>query len=249
MYKNKTISLCLPCRNEAKNIPRILGNIPEYIDEIIVVSNCSTDDSIDVARKHGVVVIEDNRTQNGIGYGFAHQTAIEAATGDIVVGVDCDGTYPVEALTDIIDHMLADKIDFVSCSRYPLQEGTRIPLKLRVGVKLLNLEVRLLYGLKVKDILSGMWVFRKEAKPSVNQMAGDWNFSPQVKINAAKNTSLSFKEFPILQRARLGHSHQAYFKTGLRHAIWLLTNKLSGILRKDEAALNTSTVQEAASFE
>src|SRR4051812_2728398 len=105
MYKNKRISLCLPCRNEANHLPEVIARIPKFVDEIIVISNNSKDDTVAVAKKLNVIALEDNRTIGGIGYGFAHMTGIEHATGDIIVGADGDATYPIENLKSIIDKM------------------------------------------------------------------------------------------------------------------------------------------------
>ena len=196
--------------------------VPKFVDEIIVISNNSTDDTLKKAKELGTKALEDNRTMGGIGYGYAHMTGIKNATGDLIVGADGDATYPIEELDKIIDHMLKEKLDFVACNRYPLQKGTAIPLKLRLGVGFLNTEVRVLYGKKVNDILSGMWVFKADIRDKLNPQMGDWNICPELKINAFTNPSIKFGEYSISQHRRLGQSHQHYFKTGISHALWIL---------------------------
>jgi glycosyltransferase involved in cell wall biosynthesis len=228
MYKDRRITVCLPCRNEAGHLKEVLDKIPKFVDEIIVISNKSTDNTVGEAKKLGAKAFEDNRTIDGIGYGFAHITGIENATGDIIVGADGDATYPIEDLAKIIDHLLGSNLDFISCNRYPLQDGTKIPFKLKAGVWMLNTEVRVLYGVTIKDILSGMWVFNKKAKDSLSLTMGDWNLSPQIKINAATNSDIAFEEYSIAQHQRLGESHQNYFKTGFSHAVWILKNRFTG---------------------
>lgn len=225
MYRNKRISLCLPCRNEANHLPEVIKRIPKIVDEIIVISNNSKDDTVKVAQKLKVIALEDNRTIDGIGYGFAHMTGIERATGDIIVGADGDATYPIEDLEKVIDKLLDEKLNFISCNRYPLQPGVSIPFKLRLGVNTLNWEVRLLFGIKINDILSGMWVFDKTAKKNLNLTMGEWNLSPQIKINAATNPKIKFDEYSIAQHQRLGESHQAHFKTGFSHLRWIFKRR------------------------
>ena len=227
MYRNKKVSVCLPCRNESGHLKEVVARIPEFVDEVIVISNKSKDDTVQVAKKLGVKVFEDNRTIGGIGYGFAHMTGIKEATGDIIVGMDGDATYPIEDLASVIDHLLDNKLDFISCNRYPLQPGTKIPLKLKFGVWMLNFETQLLYGVKIKDILSGMWVFRSGVRDDLNLTMGEWNLSPQIKINAATSRSIAFQEFSIAQHQRMGESHQNYFKTGFSHATWILKNRIT----------------------
>lgn len=227
MYKNKTITLCLPCRNEAASLKRVKQIIPSIVDEVIVVSNRSTDDSLAVAHAQGFIAIEDNRADAGIGYGYAHMTAIQAATGDIIIGADCDGTYPLEQIPMIVNRLLSEEIDFISCNRYPVQDSVAIPLSLRFGVNLLNTEVRLLYGTPIQDILSGMWVFRAGVRDALALTKGDWNLSPQIKLNAATHPGIRFAEQHIPQHAREGKTHQSYFKTGFSHALWIFRNRLS----------------------
>ena len=227
MYKNLRVSLCLPCRNESNHLKEVIARVPKFVDEIIVISNNSKDDTVKVAKKLGVKVYEDNRTIGGIGYGFAHMTGIKHATGDIIVGADGDATYPIENLKQIIDYMMKEKLDFISCNRYPLQKGTKIPLLLKTGVRVLNMEVTLLYGKKINDILSGMWVFKKEIKSKLDLTMGEWNLSPQIKINAARHPEIAFAEYSIAQHQRLGESHQAHFKTGFAHLRWIFLNRLT----------------------
>ncbi|HUC96004.1 MAG TPA: glycosyltransferase family 2 protein [Candidatus Saccharimonadia bacterium] len=224
MYRNLTITLCLPCRNEGNHLNKVYKKVPKIVDEIIVISNKSTDNTIEVAKKLGVTVIEESKTLGGIGYGYAHIAGIKKATSDIIVGADGDGTYPIENLPKIIDELIDNNKDFLSCNRYPMKDGTKIPAKLKLGVWMLNTEVRLLNGIKIKDILSGMWVFRSSIRNDLKLTAGDWNLSPQIKINAATAPNIKFDEFSIAQHQRWGDSHQKYFQTGLSHANWIFKN-------------------------
>jgi glycosyltransferase involved in cell wall biosynthesis len=225
VYRNNKITLCLPCRNEANHLKDVLSRVPSFVDEILVISNKSTDDTVQVAKKLGAKAFADDRTRGGIGYGYAHMSGIEQATGDIIVGADGDATYPIENLAEIIDRLLDETLDFISCNRYPLQPGTKIPFKLRLGVWALNTEVRLLYGIKIKDILSGMWVFNKATKDKLDLTMGDWNLSPQIKLAAVRHPDIRFTEHAIVQHRRMGASHQMHFRTGFSHLFWILRNR------------------------
>jgi glycosyltransferase involved in cell wall biosynthesis len=213
MYKKHTISVIMPCRNEGAHLAVVIKRIPKWVDEIVVVSNKSTDNTVEVARKLGLTVYEENRTLGGIGYGYAHMTGIKKAKGDIIVGIDGDATYPIEDLATIIDHMDGKKLDFIACTRYPLQGDTKIPFKLQLGVQALNIATRVLYGVKLHDVLSGMWVFRKSIRSKLKLTMGDWNLSPEIKVNAAVSKAISFGEFPIVQHRREGETKQHYIKT------------------------------------
>jgi glycosyltransferase involved in cell wall biosynthesis len=221
-YRGKKISIYFPCRNEENHLSDIIQKVPSFVDEIIIISNASTDNTVDRARELGLKVFEDNRKLNGIGYGFAHMTGMKYATGDIIITADGDGTYPVDQSAKMIDLILSDKYDFISGSRYPLIDGTTIPFKLRLGVGTLNWEARLLYGYPFKDILSGMWVFSREARDNLNLEMGDWNMSPEIKIKAVQNPKVRFYEYPIPQNNRFGITKQNHLQTGFSHLFWIL---------------------------
>jgi len=162
-YRDKKISIYFPCRNEEGHLEEILKYVPDFVDEVIIVDNASKDNTYGRALELGVRAYKEDRTKGGIGYGYAHMTGMKEATGDIIITADGDGTYPIHKTKEMIDLILDDHCDFISCSRYPLIDGTTIPFKLRFGVGLLNLESRILFGYPFEDILSGMWVFSKEA--------------------------------------------------------------------------------------
>jgi glycosyltransferase involved in cell wall biosynthesis len=226
VYKSLKISVILPCRNEGGHLKEVIKKIPRIVDEIIIVSNRSTDNTVQEAKRLKLTVYEDNRAIKGIGYGFAHMTGIQKAKGDIIVGIDGDATYPIENLKEIIDHLQEQQLDFISCNRYPLKDNTKIPFLLKFGVMILNIETRMLYGIKINDILSGMWVFRKNIRTNLDLTMGDWNLSPEIKIKAAVSRSIAFGEFSIIQHKRHGETKQKYFSTGYSHAKWILLNRL-----------------------
>jgi glycosyltransferase involved in cell wall biosynthesis len=183
----------------------------------------------------GFSAYKDDRHINGIGYGFACLTALEKAKGDILAVCDGDGTYPIESLTEILDYFVSNHLDFLSCNRYPLKAGVKIPLKLQIGVNLLNLQTFFLYGIGIKDILSGMWVIRKSILPQLELSAGDWNLSPEIKINAFTNPQLKSSEYHIVQHPRYGRTKQKYLSTGLSHSTWILGRRfkfLRSLFRK-----------------
>lgn len=217
----------MPCRNECENLSVIFDMIPDFVDEVICVSNKSTDGTyeygLELMNKYPKLkMLRDDRALNGIGYGFAHLTGMDAATSDIVVCADADGTYPLEDVPSILDEMKRRNLRVVSCCRYPDKE---IPRKLQLGVKILNTEMLVFYGYVIHDSLSGMWVFDHEVIPTLKLTEGDWNLSPQVKLNGKKYLKDQFAEIKIKQKQRVGETKQNYIETGIRHALWILKNR------------------------
>ena len=231
MKKLPKISLILPCRNESAHIEHVVKDIPKSITEIVIVDNLSRDDTAKVVKKIAkgdtrVRYIAEPRQKNGIGYGFAIMCGLQSARGEWCVVADGDGTYPFSDIKPMLEFACANKLDFVSGARYPVSSGggsLPIPLKLRMGVGALNLWVRILYGHKFADILSGMMMIRRADLSRLSLDAGDWNMSPQLKLEARKN--LQAGEFHISQQDRLGKTKQNYMRTGLSHMWWIFKNR------------------------
>lgn len=228
MVKNNKISLVIPCRNEEKGLKALLPKVPPYIDEIIVVDNKSTDNTAEVAKQFNTTVVRENRTWDGIGYGFAHQKGMKIAKGDYIVSMDGDNTYPVESIGNIVNFMDENKIDFVSCNRLPLMDIKALPAMNIIGILILNLETMLLYGYYIHDILSGMWVVKKDILKKLNLTMGDWNISPEIKLAALVNKDIRFVEYHIKHFKRLaGFSKQMYWKTGINHVLYILKRRFT----------------------
>lgn len=242
MINGNTISLVIPCKNEASSLPKLLKRIPSSIDEILIIDNNSSDNTKGVAEKLGATVIVEKRTDGqGIGYGYAHQAGINAAKGSIIVTMDGDGTYPVEQIEEVVSFMLKNKFDFVSCSRFPLIHTKAISWIRKLGVAILNAEVRVLHGHPIKDILSGMWAVRKNAATKLSLKEGGWNLSPEIKLRAILHKKVKFAEFHIDHKYRTGGaSKQQIWKTGFDHLFYILAFKLHQVMSIKKTHQNSS---------
>lgn len=106
MFTNKKISLVIPCYNEEEGIKKMLAGIPFFVDEVIIVDNGSIDNTAVVAKEHRAMVIyEKNR-----GYGYACQTGLAKSTGDIVVLLDGDNSYPLSEVESLLLYLERKKL-------------------------------------------------------------------------------------------------------------------------------------------
>src|SRR5712691_9068546 len=102
MYKNFRITVVIPCLNEEEGIQKVLEALPPLVDEVIVVDNNSTDRTAEVARKRGALVVKESCR----GYGRAYKKGFSQATGDIIITLDGDHSYPVDALSYLVEAFL-----------------------------------------------------------------------------------------------------------------------------------------------
>lgn len=221
MRSSLTISAVIPAHNEADGIGDVIRNIPEYVDEIVVVDNNSTDDTANVARESGAVVVSEPMQ----GYGNALKAGMRAATGDLVVTLDGDGTYPVAEIGRLVDVVEANKLDFLSGARFPLQDKTAMSSRNQFGNEMLNVWFGILYGKFLKDSQSGMWVIRRSKLALFDLRGTSWEFSSEIKIEGIVNPNVKFAEEHIHYAPRVGKSHfhawHAAIMVGLRD-IWFL---------------------------
>ena len=102
MYKGSRITVVIPCLNEEEGIQKVLSELPDFVDEAVVVDNASTDRTADVARSMGALVVRELSR----GYGRAYKKGFSHATGDIIVTLDGDHSYPVDALSYLLEAFL-----------------------------------------------------------------------------------------------------------------------------------------------
>ena len=223
MIKHYSVSLVMPCRDEEQALKEVLKKLPKEIDEVIVVNNNSSDATESIAQKFGAKILYENRTDKyGIGYGFALQKGIRKATGSIIACMDGDDSYPIKKIPYFVNILLKNKLDFISCNRLPFKKPRKMSAVRTFGVKILNITLWLLFGTRISDSLSGMWVFRKNVLDYISLNEGGWNFSLEIKIKTITNPSLRFAEYAIKYKDRvLNISKQNLLQTGIEHVLYL----------------------------
>jgi glycosyltransferase involved in cell wall biosynthesis len=221
VYKGLSITVIIPCLNEEQGIAEVLTRMPGYVDEVIVVDNNSTDRTAEVAQSLGARVIRENVR----GYGRAYKKGFAAATGDVIVTLDGDHSYPPDAISYLLEAMLHLNADFLNASRFPVRDRNAMSLKHKIGNLVLSLAMSLLYFHWVKDSQSGMWVFRRSILPYMTLESDGMAFSEEIKIEALKHRErVRFAEISILYSSRLGEIKLNPWRDGL-YNLWFLFRK------------------------
>lgn len=180
MYKNFSVSLVIPCLNEESGLRKLFPEIPDIVDQVILVDNGSTDSSAEIAKEAGATVIRESQR----GYGRAYKTGFEQVKTDLVTTADADNSYPVSEIPRLIGVLLERELDFLNASRFPLENPRAMPMKNRFGNWVFTMTGKLLFGMHYNDVLSGMWVFRSSILPLMDLRSNKWAFSEEIKIEA-----------------------------------------------------------------
>ena len=223
MYRGHRVSLVLPCYNEEAGLQQLLQDLPEVVDEVVVVDNNSRDRTADVARSYGAVVVHERRQ----GYGAAHRAGLRRASGDYIVAMDGDGTYPLQAIAPILAVMHERELDFVSCDRggYPIHGADG--LMRHLGNRLLAIVQRALFAIPVRDSQSGMWILRRAILPLLTLASDGMAFSEEIKIEAFTHPDIAAAELPIGYRPRHGRSNLRLWEDGLRNLLFLFAKRVT----------------------
>ncbi len=228
MYKDLTVTVIIPCLNEEQGIEQVLKSMPAFVDEVIVVDNGSTDRTSDVARFHGAKVIREEVR----GYGRAYKRGFAHATGDLIVTLDGDHSYPVDALSYLLEAFLHLEVDFLNTSRFPVRDPRAMSLKHWVGNIILSLAMSVLFFRWVRDSQSGMWVLRRSILNDMQLESDGMAFSEEIKVEAIRNPRIRFREITILYSSRLGEIKLNPWRDGIHNLLFLVKKRFARKRRK-----------------
>jgi len=218
-----TVSVVIPMMNEAKNLPWLSGRMPLGVAQIVIVDGGSIDGSVDVAKKLWPDATIIDQTRRGKGNALA--CGIAAATGDIVVTLDADGSAHPSEIVRFVSTLMAGA-EFAKGSRFLPGGGSSDITRLRrLGNHILSWLVNSLHRTNFSDLCYGYNAFRREcvplfllpAKDGHETQVGD-GFEIETLINLrAARSALTVTEVPSYESNRLhGASNLNAISDGLR---------------------------------
>jgi glycosyltransferase involved in cell wall biosynthesis len=204
-------TVVLPAYNEAAALPHVLNELHHELGdgyEILVVDDGSTDDTARVAERGPCRLV---RHRSNRGKGVAIRTGIAEASGEFVVIMDADATYPASAIEQLVE-LLADH-DLVRGNRE--SSGENMPLVNRIGNWFFNKLFAIAHGLESGDHLSGLYGLRRDAFRKLELEARGFDIETEIGIKAQAR-GLRVAEFPISYMPRVGEKKLSPWRDGLR---------------------------------
>lgn len=207
MATKPIIDVIIPAYNEEQSIGLVLDEIPkDWVRNVVVANNNSTDRTGEVAEKHGAKVV----FQAEPGYGNACLKAMEfivqqETKPDIIIFLDGDHSDYPEQLPEVVKPILDGEADMVIGSRAlgKSESGSLTPQQI-FGNWLATVLLRLFYGVKFTD-LGPFRAIRYESLLQLNMVDRNYGWTVEMQIKAAKQKLRSI-EVPVDYRVRIGES-------------------------------------------
>jgi glycosyltransferase involved in cell wall biosynthesis len=234
-----TLSVVIPTWNEAANIGPVLKQLVRF-DDIVIVDAFSDDGTVEVARqvRPDLTLVE----RPPAGKGDALRAGFEAATGDVIVIMDADGSMDVREI-DVFMSMIAVGFDLVKGSRHAVGGGSHDLTVIRsLGNRALCGLANTLFHTSWTDLCYGYLAFRRDCLPRLALAADGFEIESQILAHAAL-AGLRIAEIPSIEMPRLtGESHLNARRDGARILRTMLAARFSPRARRSAAALRPLSV-------
>ena len=205
--------------NEEKAVAKVVRDIRSVApDAEILLVDSSRDRTAEVAQDLGCRVIKQFPPQ---GYGPAMDRAVREASGEIVITLDCDDTYPVDAIPRLVE-LIEQGYDLVNTTR-TWRRPEAMPFANFLANRVFALGARVLHGLKTTDVHSGMRAYRKTMIDAV-----EWDpRGPALPVDMYVipfRRGFRVTEIPIDYRERIGETTLRRFSS----TIWTFRRLWNG---------------------
>jgi glycosyltransferase involved in cell wall biosynthesis len=231
------VLIVIPCYNEEASLPSVLCELQQtilpggYQMEVLVVNDCSKDNTSAVAKKSRATVID---LPVNLGIGGAVQTGILYARDNgfnIAIQLDGDGQHPPKELAKLMGFHLETGANVIIGSRFLEKEGFQSSFARRLGIKYFHWVNRLMTGLQIYDSTSGFRLFDRTAIEIAAVNYPDEYPEPESLVVFSK-AGLKIAEVAVLMSPRLGGTSSIRHFGSLYYCIKVSLAMLFSFIRK-----------------
>ena len=228
MYKGSLITVLIPCVQANSHLKSVLSNVPAFVDEIIVfVDVNSREQAAGFAEPGRIKIIPVDVHGNGL----ALRNGIREARGEIIVSLDPDHLFPVDAVSYLIEVLFRSDVRFVSASRFFPGSKNVMSFKFRLGNRILSLFLSLLYFRWVSDSQSAVWICERSILDEINLVGDVLVLYEEIKIEAMRNPNIGFMEIFLEFSSRSGENKFRPTRDGMHNLLFMLRKRFTRTMR------------------
>jgi dolichol-phosphate hexosyltransferase len=211
------IVVVIPVLNERESIGKVIDGILAVMKDknfrVLVVDGHSTDDTIEIAKRHGAQVIP----QRGRGYGDGLLHGFNYANSifdpQILVMLDGDGTYDPTDIPRLVEPITKGEADLVVGNRFPRMDEGSMSLTNRIGNRLISWLARNLLRDKISDTQCGMRAFRADLVDELTGQVEGMTFATEMLVDLSQVRARVI-QVPIAYHSRTGETKLSPFRDG-----------------------------------
>lgn len=195
------IAVLIPCYNEEKTIGKVVDDFRKELpgSPVYVYDNNSKDSTAAIARAHGAIVVREPRQ----GKGNVVRSMFRDVDADVYVMADGDDTYPASQVLDLIAPVVAGEADMAVGDRLSNLTYAKENKRLfhNFGNNLVRYLINLLFGAKLRDIMSGYRAFNKFFVKTISILSKGFEVETEMTLHCLDKRFL-IKEIPIIYKDR-----------------------------------------------
>ena len=216
--------VCIPAFNEEQPITDVIKKSLNYVDQVIVCDDGSSDLTAEKAKIAGAVVIKHEKN---MGKGHAMKSLFDYAKNvdaDVIVTIDGDGQFLPEQIPGLLKPILENSYDIVIGNRF--SDDEEMPSYRKIGNKMLDKITKLAADLPFSDTQSGYRSYSKKAIRSINFSTSGFGVDSEILINAAdKGLKITESKVTVLYNTGLKTST----KDPVSHTMSVIASLLESI--------------------
>ncbi len=228
------VAVIIPAYNEAGLIASTIKGIRKFTDaDIIVVSDGSTDNTVNEARAAGALAIE---LPFNLGYGAALQTGFKYALRrgyEFAIQMDADGQHDPSSIKTLIDPVVNDEFDVAIGSRFSGGGGYRAPFVRRMGMYFFGFITSIITGRKITDPTSGFQALNKKVMEFYASEAYPVDYPDADVIIMLHRKGFRFKEVPVVMHNAAKRSMHGGVVKPVYYIFKMLLSIFVTLLRKE----------------
>ncbi len=207
------VAVVIPCYNEECTIKDVIDDYKKYFDHIYVIDNNCTDNTVNIAKDCGAIILKET-TQ---GKGAAIQKAFNEIDSDFIVLTDGDSTYRAKDSEVLTKYLIERDLDMVVGNRLNCGYFTSHQKLHGIGNKWFSKKASKLYNHKIKDLLSGSRVISRELYKSIKLDYTGFEVETELtKLCILNNYSIDYLDIDYLERPKDSKSSLNIIRDGFK---------------------------------